>query len=85
MSDEPLPSYEGRFAFLFPKTGRPRYQLHAPDLLELRWSVFDTQSKQTIAYGHTAEDAVDVAVSVDWHEQVKKGAIAAETRSKSRH
>lgn len=80
MSDEPLPTYENRFKFLFPNTGRPRFQLHAPDLLELRWSVFDTQRKQTVSYGATPEDAVDVAVSVDWQEQVRLAAVVARTR-----
>jgi hypothetical protein len=56
--------YQLRFEILFPKDGRPRYLLHAPDIHapdihELRWSVWDKTDKKTVAFGLTAEQAAD--------------------------
>lgn len=59
---EDISAFETRFKFLF-GTKTPRYQLHAPDLCDLMWSVWDTQGKRTIARGSTAEIAVDSAIA----------------------
>jgi hypothetical protein len=55
-------AYRERFDFLFPASGPVRYRLHAPDLNDTRWSVFDHELKKSIGFGITPEDAVDVAL-----------------------
>lgn len=39
-----------------------RFRIFPPDLVELRWSVFDNNLKRTIAYGRTAAEAADAAI-----------------------
>ncbi len=57
--------YRKRFQFLYPiDVSNRRYHLHAPDLVELRWQVYDTAIKRTLGYGRSPEDAVDVAIGV---------------------
>lgn len=58
---EDISAFETRFKFLF-GTKTPRYQLHAPDVCDLSWSIWDTESKRTIARGPTPESAVDEAL-----------------------
>jgi hypothetical protein len=66
--ESPLPAtaavnaYQNRFAFLFPGNGKSEYKLFAPDLLELRWSVWSVKTKSTVAYGTSPEEAVDTAM-----------------------
>ena len=70
MSDQPTPTFEdyvlhchnlqhykNRFAVL----AGDRFRLHAPDLLELRWTVFDNKEHRTIAWGDSPERATDGA------------------------
>jgi hypothetical protein len=64
-----LHPYERRFGFLFPVGSHkqawpytPRYTLHAPDILDLRWSVFDQQARETLGRGETPELATDAAM-----------------------
>lgn len=61
-----------RFCFLFPPELNPRspgFHLIRPDLLELRWSVVERLTNRTVAYGATAEQAVDTAIAVVSSEQ----------------
>lgn len=61
-----------RFDFLFPQQLNPRgpsYHLHRPDLLELRWSVVERLTNRTVAYGLTAEQAVDAAMAATRYGQ----------------
>lgn len=79
--DESL--YELRFLFLFTPTAetkRPRFILHAPDLVELRWTVFDVLARRTIGYGATPEQAVDSAM--ERHAKVDAAVEAAKEGSK---
>ena len=66
MSENPeLERAEARFALLTTLTpGRVlRYSIHEPDLLEMRWWVFDRVQNKTIAYGRSPRDAVDAAIT----------------------
>ena len=59
---EVLDLYELRFKFLFPHELRgrlPRYRLHAPDMLQPKWEVWDSEEKRTVARGVSPELAVD--------------------------
>jgi hypothetical protein len=48
-------------AFLYPPRGQTRFKLHAPDVLELRWTVCCTGSHSTFTFGDTPRDAVRAA------------------------
>ena len=61
MPDDP---YASRFQFLFDDPLPLRFKLCSPDLLEPRWSVWDCRSRSTLAFGQTAEAAVDAAVEI---------------------
>ena len=52
-----LQTAQNRFAVL----ATPRFRMFAPDALELRWNVFDTEEKRTVGFGHSPESAADVA------------------------
>ena len=67
--------YPVRFRFLFPVVGgRPRYELNHPDALELRWSVFDRETKTSIGYGVSPEAAVDSALTTAYIQALPKPA-----------
>ena len=57
-------SWERRFNFLAPALGtvNSRYTLHGPDILDPRWTVFDTTAKRTVGRGESPERAVDTAI-----------------------
>lgn len=65
----PAYTYEERFRLLFPASTPERpypqieYVLHAPDVCELRWSVFSRSKAATVAFGWTAEAAVDAVLA----------------------
>lgn len=44
--------------FLFPLGGQDRFRLLRPDLMELRWTVFDTVAKRSYVQADTARLAV---------------------------
>jgi hypothetical protein len=62
--DPEVAAFQRRFEFLYPArtAGAPRYRLCWPDVLELRWSVWDNHEKHTVAYGVTPAQAVDAAI-----------------------
>jgi hypothetical protein len=53
-----LQKYINRFSLL----ATPRFKLYAPDMLELRWNVYDSLEKKTIGYGKNIEESVDCAL-----------------------
>lgn len=60
-------TYKQRFDFLSafrtdPTDRRIRFQLHAPDAMQLKWNVFDFQEKITVGLGVSAAEAVDHAI-----------------------
>lgn len=46
------------FVFLFPEIGQPRFQLMPPDLLELRWSLWDRFDRRTLSFGTSPKETV---------------------------
>ena len=55
--------FEQRWKFLYPSAKHAGdFQLYAPDLMELRWSVYDSRRHITIAFGQTPEEATDAAM-----------------------
>lgn len=47
----PNPPEQDPFAFLFPEFGQPRFALMPPDMLELRWSLWDRADRRTLVFG----------------------------------
>lgn len=41
---------------------RFRFALHAPDILDLRWSVWDGETRSTVGFGEDIAEAVDNAI-----------------------
>lgn len=63
--DEEINLWEQRFQFLCRTrdgSGALRYSLHAPDMLEARWNVYDHGSRMTIGFGANGPAAVDCAM-----------------------
>lgn len=77
MSSDPSPAsapppseetYKSRWDLLYPPcphlASQPRYRLCAPDLLELRWVVWDRHTATVVCFGRSPEEAVDTAVGI---------------------
>jgi hypothetical protein len=57
-------TYKQRFTFLavLRTDRRIRFQVYAPDAMQLKWNVFDCEQKVTVGLGHNAIEAVDEAI-----------------------
>lgn len=64
--------YKTFFEFLFPEKGPVNFELHAPDILERRWTVFDANIKRTIGFGLDPTVAVSEAIAFDLRRQLSK-------------